>query len=427
MASLDDFPRYPADVRAVARSIRCRGSAPPSAAEVEIWAKREDCNSGIAFGGNKVRKLEYLVADALAQGCDTLVSDRRRPVEPHRARSPASPAHLGLKAVTVQEHWVDWHDRGLRRVVGNIQLTRIMGGDVRIDPAGFDIGIRDSWRAGAGVGRGGRAASPTPSRPAPPTTRSADSGFADWAREVAAQEAALGLFFDHVIVCTVTGSTHAGMIAGFALEDRRRPPGHRHRRLGDAREDRRPGDPHRRDTAARIGVDAGPARTTRSRSSTGYAGRPTASPTTRRSTRSTWRPHRRDAHRPRLRRQVDGWPDRHDPLGRDPAGLAGALRPPGRPDLPVGLRRRALTVARDGPRTLRLVDLEDLRLSIYDGFHREGRAPGETELTGAAGHRSCRAACGEGGAGPPAPPRARRGWRRRDGSIPSRPCRSASP
>src|SRR6202158_2105837 len=42
--------------------------------QVEIWAKREDCNSGLAYGGNKVRKLEYLAADALAQGCDTLVS-----------------------------------------------------------------------------------------------------------------------------------------------------------------------------------------------------------------------------------------------------------------------------------------------------------------------------------------------------------------
>ncbi|HZC14763.1 MAG TPA: pyridoxal-phosphate dependent enzyme, partial [Thermoleophilaceae bacterium] len=40
----------------------------------ELWAKRDDCNSGLAYGGNKTRKLEYLVADALAQGCDTLVS-----------------------------------------------------------------------------------------------------------------------------------------------------------------------------------------------------------------------------------------------------------------------------------------------------------------------------------------------------------------
>src|SRR2546421_8541361 len=42
--------------------------------EVEIWAKRDDCNAGLAYGGNKTRKLEYLAADVLAQGCDTLVS-----------------------------------------------------------------------------------------------------------------------------------------------------------------------------------------------------------------------------------------------------------------------------------------------------------------------------------------------------------------
>ena len=42
--------------------------------KVEIWAKREDVNSGLAYGGNKTRKLEYLAAEALATGCDTLVS-----------------------------------------------------------------------------------------------------------------------------------------------------------------------------------------------------------------------------------------------------------------------------------------------------------------------------------------------------------------
>src|SRR5664279_4304307 len=42
--------------------------------EVELYAKREDCNSGLAFGGNKVRKLEYLIPEALEQRCDTLVS-----------------------------------------------------------------------------------------------------------------------------------------------------------------------------------------------------------------------------------------------------------------------------------------------------------------------------------------------------------------
>ena len=52
---------------------------------VEIWAKREDCNSGIAFGGNKVRKLEYLVAEAIDTGLRHAGVDRRRPVEPHAA------------------------------------------------------------------------------------------------------------------------------------------------------------------------------------------------------------------------------------------------------------------------------------------------------------------------------------------------------
>jgi 1-aminocyclopropane-1-carboxylate deaminase len=185
---------------------------------VEIWAKREDCNSGIAFGGNKVRKLEYLVADALAQGCDTLVSIGG--IQSNHTRQVTGVArHLGLEVVTVQEGWVDWPDMAYDKV-GNIQLTRIMGGDVRIDPAGFDIGFRDSWKQAIDsvVERGGK--------PYPIPAGASDHplgglGFANWAREVAQQEALHGVFFDHVVVCTVTGSTHAGMIAGFALEPTR--------------------------------------------------------------------------------------------------------------------------------------------------------------------------------------------------------------
>src|SRR6516164_7888616 len=69
---LSDSPRYPlmfgpSPVHPLERLSAHLGGA-------NIWAKREDCNSGLAFGGNKVRKLEYLVPDALAQGADTLVS-----------------------------------------------------------------------------------------------------------------------------------------------------------------------------------------------------------------------------------------------------------------------------------------------------------------------------------------------------------------
>ena len=184
---------------------------------VEIWAKREDCNSGIAFGGNKVRKLEYLAAEAIDTGCDTLVSIGG--IQSNHTRQVTGVAcKLGLEAVTVQEGWVDYNDMCYDKV-GNIQLTRIMGGDVRVDPAGFDIGIRDSWkRALDSVEAAG-------GRPYPIPAGASDHplgglGFANWAREVAAQEVELETFFDTIVVCTVTGSTHAGMIAGFALEDR---------------------------------------------------------------------------------------------------------------------------------------------------------------------------------------------------------------
>ena len=174
-------------------------------------------NSGLAFGGNKVRKLEYLVADALAQGCDTLVSIGG--VQSNHTRQVAAvAASLGLGCVLVQEHWVDWPDVTYDRT-GNILLSRLMGAEVRLDPAGFSIGFRDSWKqALADVeARGGTPyAIPAGASDHP----LGGHGFAGWAFEVAEQERELGVFFDTIVVCSVTGSTQAGMIAGFAvLED----------------------------------------------------------------------------------------------------------------------------------------------------------------------------------------------------------------
>lgn len=185
----------------------------------EIWAKRDDCNSGLAFGGNKIRKLEYLVPDALAQGCDTLVSIGG--VQSNHTRQVAAvAAHLGLKACLVQERWVDWPDVTYDRV-GNIQLSRILGAQVELSPDRFSIGIRRSWqRALESVReRGGKPyAIPAGASDHP----LGGLGFANFAREVHRQEQELEIFFDHVIVCSVTGSTHAGMIVGFAAQDRPR-------------------------------------------------------------------------------------------------------------------------------------------------------------------------------------------------------------
>jgi 1-aminocyclopropane-1-carboxylate deaminase len=179
----------------------------------QVWAKREDCNSGLAFGGNKTRKLEYIVPDVLASGADTLVSIGGYQSN-HTRQVAAVGAKLGLKVRLVQERWVDWDDPGNDKV-GNILLSRIMGADVRLDPAGFDIGIRQSWQDALDEveANGGK---PYPIPAGASEHPLGGLGFANWAYEVAEQERELGVFFDTIVVCTVTGSTHAGMIAGFA-------------------------------------------------------------------------------------------------------------------------------------------------------------------------------------------------------------------
>src|SRR4029079_14941584 len=77
--------------------------------KVEIYAKREDCNSGFAFGGNKIRKLEYIVPDAIASGADTLVTIGG--VQSNHTRQVAAvAAKLGMKCRLVQESWVPFPD-----------------------------------------------------------------------------------------------------------------------------------------------------------------------------------------------------------------------------------------------------------------------------------------------------------------------------
>lgn len=185
--------------------------------KVELYAKRDDCNSGLAFGGNKIRKLEYLIPEALAQGCDTLVSIGG--VQSNQTRQVAAvAAHLGLKCVLVQENWVNYSDAVYDRV-GNIELSRILGADVRLDAAGFDIGIRPSWeRALEDVRKAGGRPFPIPAGCSEHPL--GGLGFVGFAEEVRAQEAQLGVKFDYIVVCSVTGSTQAGMVVGFAMDGR---------------------------------------------------------------------------------------------------------------------------------------------------------------------------------------------------------------
>jgi 1-aminocyclopropane-1-carboxylate deaminase len=123
-----------------------------------------------------------------------------------------------MKCVVVQEKWVPHHDAVYDRV-GNILLTRLMGADSRLVEDGFDIGIRQSWKDAI------RSVEAMGGKPyAIPAGASVHKfgglGYVGFAEEVARQENDLGFAFDYVIVCVVTGSTQAGMIVGFAAQNR---------------------------------------------------------------------------------------------------------------------------------------------------------------------------------------------------------------
>src|SRR5262249_34670186 len=120
----------------------------------------------------------------------------------------------GLKCVLVQESWVDWPDSVYDKV-GNILISRLTGAEVRLVRAGFGVGFKESWEQAL------REVEESGGKPYPIPAGASDHplgglGFARWAHEVAEQEREVAVFFDTIIVCSVTGSTQAGMVAGFA-------------------------------------------------------------------------------------------------------------------------------------------------------------------------------------------------------------------
>ena len=215
---LEKFDRYPltfgpTPIEKLPRLSEHLGGA------VEIYAKREDCNSGLAFGGNKLRKLEYIVPDAIASGADTLVSIGG--VQSNHTRQVAAvAAKIGMKCRLVQESWVPFPDAVYDRV-GNILMSRVMGAEVELVDEGFDIGIRESWEAALEDVKD-RGGVPYPIPAGASVHKYGGLGFVGFAEEVRAQEEELGFKFDYIVVCTVTDSTHAGMVVGFARDDRAR-------------------------------------------------------------------------------------------------------------------------------------------------------------------------------------------------------------
>ncbi len=215
---LEKFERYPltfgpTPIEKLVRLSACLGGS------VEVYAKREDCNSGLAFGGNKIRKLEYIVPDAIASKADTLVTIGG--VQSNHTRQVAAvAAKLGMKCRLVQESWVPFQDAVYDRV-GNILMSRVMGAEIELVDEGFNIDIRESWKRTLEdvKAKGGQ---PYAIPAGASVHKYGGLGYVGFAEEVREQEAEMQVRFDYIVVCTVTGSTHAGMLVGFANDGRAR-------------------------------------------------------------------------------------------------------------------------------------------------------------------------------------------------------------
>jgi 1-aminocyclopropane-1-carboxylate deaminase len=184
-----------------------------------IWAKRDDVSSGLAFGGNKIRKLEWLVPDVLRTGCDTLVSIGH--IQSNHTRQVAAVAAvLGLKCRLVQESWTKWDDPVYDKV-GNILLSRLMGAETLLEGEGYSTAVKKTWeQALEQVRREGGTPYAIPAGASDHPL--GGLGYANFADEIEQQEDQLGLFFDTIVTATATGSTQAGMVVGFRAQERER-------------------------------------------------------------------------------------------------------------------------------------------------------------------------------------------------------------
>ncbi len=177
-----------------------------------IYVKRDDC-TGLALGGNKARKLEFLVAEALAQGCDTLVTIGGLQSN-HCRQTAAAAAKCGLSCELILPHLSKFSSTTYE-TSGNVLLDQLFGATLQVVPSMEAATERTKQVLDAIRGRGGKPYF----IPAGGSTALGALGYVDAARELAAQAAALQLKIDHIMVTTGSSTTHAGLVVGFhALE-----------------------------------------------------------------------------------------------------------------------------------------------------------------------------------------------------------------
>ncbi len=173
----------------------------------QLWIKRDDC-TGVATGGNKNRKLEYLLGEALAQGADHIVTQGA--VQSNHVRQTAAcAAKLGLKCSVVLEHRIQTNDSDYLDS-GNVLMDRLMGVQIEYRPGGTDM-----QAAIEEVGERLAASGAKPYViPGGGSNATGALGYAHVALELLAQANEIGLRIDRLVHATGSAGTQAGLVAG---------------------------------------------------------------------------------------------------------------------------------------------------------------------------------------------------------------------
>lgn len=175
----------------------------------EIWIKRDDC-TGVAFGGNKTRKLEFLLGEAQAQGADVVLTQGA--VQSNHARQTAAFAtRLGLACHLLLENRVAREDQDYTEN-GNVLLNRLLGAEIERFAAGTDMNGLLQSRAEELRGQGrkpyvivGGGSQPTGAL-----------GYVNGIMELMAQVNAQGLRVGHVVHATGSAGTQAGVVCAMS-------------------------------------------------------------------------------------------------------------------------------------------------------------------------------------------------------------------
>jgi L-cysteate sulfo-lyase len=184
-----------------------RHLAGPDGKGPKLWIKRDDC-TGLSTGGNKTRKLEFLMADALAKGADTVITQGATQSN-HARQTAAAAAKLGLACHLLLEDRTGRRDEAYTQSA-NVLLDRLHGAEIGHRPAGADMQAEMEALA-AQLRAEGKRPYVIPGGGSNPV---GSLGYVYAAQELLGQAMELGLRIDHVIHATGSAGTQAGLVVG---------------------------------------------------------------------------------------------------------------------------------------------------------------------------------------------------------------------